>query len=89
MKINKNYPVVYDKDRIMLVIENLGTYIYEPTPKTDNFYKKSYFGWDLYFWDQVMPEYQLIEKNENIAKRNFFLFLFGLGSTMDILRAIL
>jgi len=32
-----------------------------------------------------MPEYQLIEKNENIAKRNFLiLYVFGVDSTLNM-----
>ncbi len=46
-----------------------------PLRKQTIFIKRAILDEIFIFRDSVMLEYQLIEKNENIAKRNFFDFM--------------
>ena len=46
-----------------------------PLRKQMNFTKRINLDEIIIFGDSLMPEHQLIEKSEKIAKRNFFDFL--------------
>ncbi len=45
-----------------------------PLQKVSTFIKRIVLDEIFIFRDSLMPEYQRIEKNENIAERNFFDF---------------
>ncbi len=58
----------------LVLLIGLNFYLLSPLRKQTFFTKRVVLDEIFIFRDSVMLEYQLIEKGENIAKRNFFDF---------------